>query len=343
MTARPSWNDRYQELANHIGSTGRVPSQLGTAAERSLHSWLKAQRIKIKNGDLPKERTELLERLGAVAFQRPFADSVAALEAFYATHGRLPRNSKSADEHEQRLAIFLIQHVRTSFRKGLLSPEMTERLQATPGVLEVRTVQDQDSILQELAEYAKTNGHLPPLGGSGTRDENRLASWMRNNSRGSALAKTGKLRDRHLAVLALIDEYPTRSEALEEGRLKELAAFVKARGHRPSMGGTIYAEERSLGTWMHLHQTSPDPRMVAALKAPTRADVEWDAIFTMLARYAASHGGRLPGNWHEGRLFSWLTIQRREYRRGKMTAARLEKLLTIDGVIPRKTLLADAA
>lgn len=343
MTTRQSWDDRIAELTAFIETNGRPPSRLGTPEARSLQAWLTAQRRSLRSGSLSKSQAEAITKLCPAFPLRPFEASVAELEEFHANHGRLPRNSKTADVHEHRMATFLIQQVRTMFRKGLLGPEMMDRLGRVPGALEVRIVQDQESILQELTGYSKTHGHLPPLGGSGNADENRLASWMRNNTRGSALEKHGKLRDRHIAILAIIDRYPKRSEALEEGRMKELEAFVRKNGHRPSFARTCTPTEQKLAIWLRTHETSTDPRMVAAAKAPSRTDVEWQANFTLLSRYASSHDGRLPTGWPEGRIFSWLTIQRREYRRGKMSAARLEKLLTIDGVIPGKTLLAEAA
>lgn len=343
MTTRPSWDDRYSHLSAWIEEHGRQPGQLSSdKEERSLYSWLGTQRRKMRDGQLSSDRTEAITQLSPSS-HKPIALRVADLKAFHAEHGRLPSESTTADEQELQLATFLIHRLRPMYRKGALSADLVERLQAVPGALDIRTIQDQDDVLQELSDYAQTHGHLPPLGGSGTPHENRLASWMRNNIRGLASDKSGRLRERHIAILALIDSYPTRSEALEEGRLAELAAFVAKHGHRPSISPRTEPSERALAAWFTNHQTSPDPRMVEALKLPTRVDAEWQANFDVLANYAAAHDGRLPGNWHEGRVFSWLTIQRREYRRGKLSAARLEKLLTIDGVIPGKTVLAAAA
>jgi hypothetical protein len=343
LTTRPSWDERRTHLASWIEKNGRQPSQLSTdKEERSLYSWLGAQRQKLRNGGLSAEQAEALTGLSPSPY-KPITVRVADLEAFHAEHGRLPSESTTADNCELQLASYLIHRLRPMYRNGQLTPEMVERLRLVPGTLDIRRVEDQDDVLQELTDYAETTGHLPPLGGSGTPQENRLASWMRNNTRGSAMDKAGRLRERHIAILAIIDKYPTRSEALEEGRLKELADFVAKHGHRPSISPQSGPAERSLAAWFNNHQTSPDPRVAAALKMPSRVDAEWQANFNKLANYAAAHDGRLPGNWNEGRIFSWLTIQRREYRRGKMSPERLEKLLTIDGVIPGKTLLADAA
>lgn len=343
MTTRPSWDDRFNHLTSWIEKNGRQPSQLGAdKEERGLYSWLSTQRRKLRTGELSSEQAGAITQLSP-STHKPMEVRVAELEAFHSEHGRLPRESTTADEQELQLASFLIHRLRPTFRKGLLAPDLVERLERVPGALDIRSVQDQETILQELTDYARDHGHLPPTGGRGNPEENRLASWMRNNSRGRVVDKPGRLRDRHVAILALIDAYPTRSEAMDEGRLRELAAFVTKHGHRPSFSPRSDTAERSLAAWLNAHQTSPDPRMVAALKMPTRVDAEWKANFDRLANYAAAHDGRLPGSWHEGRIFSWLTVQRREFRRGKLTADRLEKLLTIDGVIPGRTLLADAA
>jgi hypothetical protein len=343
LTTRPSWGDRFNHLTSWIEKNGRQPSQLGAdKEERGLYSWLSTQRRKLQAGELSADQTGALTLLSP-STHKPMEVRVAELEAFHLEHGRLPRESTTAAERELQLASFLIHRLRPTFRKGLLAPELVDRLERVPGALEIRSVQDQETILQELTDYARDHGHLPPTGGRGTPEENRLASWMRNNSRGRVMDKTGRLRDRHIAILDLIDEYPTRSEAMDEGRLRELAAFVAKHRHRPSFSPRSDTAERSLAAWFTAHQTSPDPRMVEALKMPTRVDAEWLANFNRLANYAAAHDGRLPGSWHEGKVFSWLTVQRREFRRGKLSAERTEKLATIEGAIPGRSSLADAA
>lgn len=323
-TTRPSWDDRCLELASWFEEHGRNPSQLS------------------------EERAELLglavpSHDPAAATKRPFEQRLDELEAFYAEHRRLPRKSNTADAHERRLAGFLIQQLRTAVRTGVLSAEYLNRAEKIPGAIEIRTVQNQDDILNELAGYTARNGTLPPLGGSGTPEENRLANWMRNNTRGSLEEKTPRLQERHKAILNLMTKFPAKSDALEAARLQELEEFITAHGRRPSIHKEADPEERRLAIWLANHQDNQDPRVVAALQTPSRVELQWEQNFQALANYAASHDGRPPGSWHEGRIFSWLTIQRREYRKGKMSPERLAKLLTIDGVIPGKTVIADAA
>lgn len=229
MSARTykKWEDRCAELATWVrDNNGQPPSALsGNADERSLYVWLSEARRRAASGAQTPERTTMFE--AATSGLRSATRTrvrIEQLAAFQARTGRLPKSTAPLGSEERDLATALIQGIRPRLRKGLLKPEHVEALGRIPGAAEIRLVPDQDDTMEELAEYAENHGHMPPLGGRGTATENRLADWWRNNTRGDAAAKTPRLRDRHLALLALEDTYPTKSAAKGARAPRGLAA-----------------------------------------------------------------------------------------------------------------------
>lgn len=211
-----NWETRCAELAawakDHDGRPPTVNS--GNKDERSLYNWLSAARRRVASGTQTAARTALLET--SISAFRPASRTGSRIEqiaAFQARTGRLPKSTAPRGTEERDLATVLIQGIRPRLRKGLLKPEHVEALGRIPGAAEIRLVPDQDGTLEELTAYAEARGHLPPLGGCGTADENRLADWWRNNTRGDVEAKTPRLQERHRALLALEAAYPSKSGA----------------------------------------------------------------------------------------------------------------------------------
>jgi hypothetical protein len=352
-TRQQKWKDRCDEVAAWIQEHGRAPRRASDIpAEHSLHLWLGEARRQVRLGLRSKDEADRLESaITGVAFGVTTADRIKMIAAFHEEYGRLPLSTAPAGSHELELANALIQRIRPKIVKGTIKAEDLAALSLIPGAAVVRTVPDQEDTLAELVAYARQHGHMPGKGGSGTPDENRLASWWRNNTRGNAETKSPALRARHEALLELEAKYPGKAEAIFDINLALVENFVAANAHLPSHGPKATAEERKLASWLAKYLgAKPDDlpaehrsRFQVLTAVPSRMEKEWAENFDALETFAAAHAGRLPGSWHEDPLFSWLTVQRRAFRNGKISEARLQKLLTIPGVISARTLAAAAA
>jgi hypothetical protein len=91
-----------------------------------------------------------------------------------------------------------------------------------------------------------------------------------------------------------------------------------------------------------LRVTPQAARLKAVLACPNLVEYRWRWNFAALASYASAHGGDLPTSWDQS-IFTWLTVQRREYRKGKLNAERESILRTLPGVLPKLPALAEAA
>lgn len=350
MTYQPhsmTWEERCAQLSKWVEINGRVPSQLSEdATERSCYSWLTSNRMNLKAGKLTAEQQRLFRALPVPEVSRnSMADRIDELERFYTTHGRLPLTT-AVDLEEKSLSSFLVANLRAKIKKGTLGRRLLRRAEVIPGVVEFTLVPDQEQTLEELSDYAARHGHMPPYGRSGNAQEYRLSNWIRNNTHGKPEDKSPALRSRHEAILVLMERYPGAADFAFGRRLPDLEAFVEARGHLPSSTKARDTESKRLASSVAAFrreldegELSPEEeiRVKAVLAYPSVVDYEWQSNLKGLAHYAAAHDGRLPGTWAEGKVFSWLTIQRRQYKKGLMSQERLEKLLAIDGVIPSRT------
>lgn len=332
------WDATFRELESFASQHGRLPSQMGGPDQKRLYAWIGTQRAVFAEGKLRRKRFRRLATIpGSLEpANGTMDDRLDELEAFVTLHGRLPKKARNAEDAELRLAGFLIHQVRPAIRSGSISPSLLDRARAIPGVSEIRVVREQDGILEELTGYAESHRHLPPRSG-GSSAEQKLATWMANNSRGDAGTKTPKLRTRHEAIDDLVERFPSKTLFNFERALSEVEAFVRDYGHKPASGQAgaswLAGSSKLLDEGvLHEHQAS---RLNAVLCAPSKVDHEWELSFQGLRAYVIAHDGRLPGSWGEGKVFSWLTIQRRQYRAGKLSAQRLAKLISIDGAIPK--------
>lgn len=354
MTHHPrsmTWEERCAHLAEWVESNGRTPSQMSDdATERSCYNWLTANRLNLKSGKLSTDKERLFRALPVSADPRNTAtDRIDELERFYADHGRLPR--KNADDPEEKsLATYLVHSIRPRAKKGTLGKALLKRAEAIPGVVEFALIPDQEEVLRELSEYAAQHGHMPPFGVSDNTQEYRLSGWIRNNTQGSPEDKSPSRRARHEAILRLVERYPAASVGARERLilrreqlLRDLESFTKEHRHLPSSTRSSGEELQRLSAALAAFRGDMEAgklsqedqtRVKAILAYPSHRDHEWQANFEALVQYAAAHDGRLPGNWAQGTLFSWLTFQRRQCRKGTLSEQRLEKLRTIRGVIP---------
>jgi hypothetical protein len=348
----PPRKERCAELSAWIQEHSRFPRQgSDQPAERSLHYWFAAARHQVRDGKRSAVEAEMLEStIEGATFPSLTTNRIAAIAAFQSRTGRLPRRSAPAGSPEHKLGVALVSGIRPKISMGTITPDDLAALSRIPGAANVRTAPDQDEMLVALTAYAEKRGHMPPMSMRGTSEENRLAEWWRNNTRGNPETKIPRLRARHEALLALEAKYPRKADAHFETSLSLVEQFVADNGYLPPKYGPS-PETVRLGAWLvgilEADNVSRSPEATSRLKAltqfPTQRESVWNENLEMLATYVTSHAGQLPSSWNDGKVFSWLTVQRRTFRQGKMSEARLQKLLTIPGLFRNGRRTAAAA
>lgn len=279
--------------------------------------------------------------------RRTAAEALEELAVFRRDHGRLPK-STATDAAEKYLANFLFTTVRQGERRGTLDPAIRERAALIPGVLALDTHPDQDSLLLELESFIKDTGHAPRHSRHNVPvQEVRLRAWISNNAYGDPSRKTPRLRARHEAILTLLADAPSYAGKNLDDRIALAEQFVRDHRHRPSGRDMpwltdyvhgVYPLQGPYGTGSRLDEFRA-ARIKAIVAYPSLVEFRWNGNFNGLTAYASGHGGSLPGNWSEP-YFAWLTVQRREYRRGKLGPERERILRGLPGVLPERSLAA---
>lgn len=327
------WLVRYEALADCVESSGRFPRR-NVDGERSLYMWLNDQRRFHRAGTLPRHRAERLEAIpGALIEKR--RSRIEELADFHDRTGRLPKTT-SPDPAEANLAIYMVQGLRTSIRRGTISAERLARAKQIPGAADVRPVPDQDAMVGKLSAWVAENGRMPVRTVVSGSEENRLCDWVRNTCAGDADTKTERRRSRHLAVEAIAAAVPPRAPA-ESRHLDAIEAFCAERGHLPRN-----TDEEGLAVRLSaLRRRYEDgeldrftsERVKRVLRYPNRIDFLWAANLKAMKVFVAENGG-LPTSPAQGRLYTWLTVQRRSWRDGSITDERIGKLCAIPGILP---------
>lgn len=330
----PRWMARYEDLVRCRERTGRLPRR-AVESERLLESWMNEQRRFHRSGTLPAHREEKLRLIPGVLLERR-RDRLVELAEFHAAHGRLPRTT-AKDPAEARLAKYLVQGLRSSIRQGTISADRLERARLIPGAADIRLVPDQDAMLEKLRGWVDRHGMMPVNSVSAGPEEVKLAVWAANTSAGDPEAKSPRRRERHLAVAALQAVRPVKVPA-SVGHLDGLERFCAEAGHLPRGTGDEKHLAFRLADLVRLNESGALDRFTAerlrrVLRYPSWNDYQWEASLKALKSFTAANGS-LPSNPSHGRIYTWLTVQRRTWRRGSMPDSRIELLAEIPGVLP---------
>lgn len=328
------WLVRYEALADCVEERGRFPRRT-VDSERSLYMWLNDQRRFHRAGTLARHRAERLAVIpGALIEKR--RNRIEELADFYARNGRLPKTT-SPDPEEANLAVYMVQGLRTSIRRGTISSERLARVKQIPGAADVRPVPDQDAMVGKLEAWVAENGRMPVRTVVSGSEENRLCDWVRNTCAGDPETKTERRRRRHLAVEAIAAAVPPPVPA-ESLHLDGIEAFCTEHGHLPR---NIDDEEAMAVRLAVLRRRYEDgeldrftsERVKRVLRYPNRIDFLWAANLKAMKIFVAENGG-LPTSPSQGRLYTWLTVQRRSWRDGSITDERIVKLCAVPGILP---------
>lgn len=270
---------------------------------------------------------------------RTAAESLELLAAFERQNGRLPK-STATDPGEKRLAGFMLVTLRQQSRHGTLSPALRERAALIPGALDFEPREDQDDLLEELAAFVDEHGHRPRHPGKKVpARELTLRYWVNNHAVGDPAAKGPRQRARHEAIEAILAPAPSYAAKRFNDRLAAAEQFVEDHGHRPPVKETVWLSHYLKGEFdldtaggpRSRRDVFTAARLRAVLEAPSSLEHRWDTTFEDLAWFTEVYGS-LPVRREQGPLFTWLTVQRREYRAGKLTGDRAEKLIRLGAI-----------
>ena len=339
------WEDGFRRLEAHArthGDTRMVRTYVDPEDGYRLGAWAHNQRSAFSRGRLDAERIARLNSLPGWAWdanEGAWEDNYRKLAEYAAEHGHCSP-TKSTLHDRQRLGAWV--NLQRSLRnKGKLRPDLADRLGALPGwVWSVNDAKWEEGFSQ-LADYVEEHGTA--LVPARLRHNNYpLGSWVPKQR---DIYRTGGMT-------------PDRTERLEglpgwswdpfaerwERTFALLEQYVAEHG-TARVPNKYTVDGVKLQQWVAVQQSAhaegtlnPDRQhRLEALPGwswEDRREERWETTYALLEKYVEREGHSLVPQKHVEngvRLGTWLTIQRGQYRRQKLSPVRQQRLEALPG------------
>lgn len=298
------------------------------SGNRVLGRWLNKQRSHKKAGLLPPARVAQLEAVGVVwdALAAQWDEQFASLERYKAItgHCEVPRGY-SADP---QLATWLRVQRREN-RSGKLTPDRSAKLEALGVVWDSHSNAWEQRFASLVAYKAKTgNCDVPRV----YPPDPALPTWITHQRAAKRRGAIAPQRASRLEALGL--RWEPRGDN-EESIFEQLAQYHAQFGHcnipatHPALGG--------VGDWLIAQRIA---KRKGSLSGERRARLEslgiswdphadaWEERHNALCEFKASNGNcDIPTAYRQDiGLYTWLTKQRTDFRRGVLTPERRVRL-----------------
>jgi len=266
---------------------------------------------------------------------RTWDDSYAELVKFRNStgHCRVPHNY----EQDQALANW-VKRQRKVFKEGKLTPDQFSKLQGIEFVFSFgRSTRTWEENYAELVKFRNSTGHcrVPRK----YEQDQTLANWV-ECQRGAF--KKDKLTHNQISKLQGIGFVFDSGQSTRtwEENYTELVKFKDSTGH--CRVPRIYKQDKALGYWVNSQRESNTkgkltPDQFSKLQGiefvfdSGRSTRTWEENYAELVKFKDSTGHcRVPRNYEDQTLSSWVCNQRTSNTKGKLTPDRFNKLDEID-------------
>jgi hypothetical protein len=242
------WILRLQQAVSFWAAHGDVPKQRDSAEAGFIGKWILAQKRQYKEGNLSREREQLLDEQLPVwreSHDTRWEKNLDALVSFVSEHGVYP-SARSEDEVTAAIGAWIgIQ--RSFLRDGKLLPERKAKLDASLAFWEDLW----KHTLNQVADYVTANGSMPS-GGRKDKAEAALAQWV---TRQRTMLRTGELLpEKEKELDRVLDSWRTSRLDNWPVILEDVHTFTLKHGVLPSASASASASaspaEKKLNTWL---------------------------------------------------------------------------------------------
>lgn len=236
---------RIAEFLAFVQTHGRLPlATIEHTAERPLARWI----IRHLTNVNPDPRVvQVVEDHGGfpTTAARTTEDRVSELEAFTATHRRLPVHRAASTEEERDLARWLTSHRRAVKPHAQVLEILTRfppepRRRSKPAPHSART----EERVAELERFCATHHRLPMIGAT-TAEEVSLAGWLEHHRRRAV--------NPHPLVTEIVHAHHSikklSKQQRDQQRISELRAFLTRHGRTPR-ASSADPDEKRLAWWI---------------------------------------------------------------------------------------------
>ena len=245
---KDSWNDKYSELNEWVRINNRIPSQTPKdSTENLLGYWCNDQRQHKKDGKLPNDKIEKLNKLNGWYWKKDeWNNKYSELKKWVKINNKMP-SSKSKDLTEKILGIWCGRQ-RQYKKNGKLSNDRIKQLKKINGwywsnesiIRNVSTFEDRYS---ELKKWIEKNNRIPSQTPKDST-ENLLGCWCNDQRQHK---KDGKLPNDKIEKLNKLDGWYWKKDEWNN-KYSELKKWVKINNKMPSSKSKDLTE-KILGIW----------------------------------------------------------------------------------------------
>ncbi|WP_082192338.1 DEAD/DEAH box helicase [Chlamydia suis] len=323
-----AWEKNFLELKRFREEHGHcnVPHKYPKSPQLAV--WVSNQRKDFKKGDLSEDRIARLEEIGFVwrVLEEAWEENFLELQRFREEHG----HCKVPGDYPQnpQLASW-VSNQRYAFKKGELSEDKIVRLEELGFVWDVLKEVWEENFL-ELQRFLEEHGHckVPQR----YPQNPFLGTWVSHQRQDFKEDKLSEDRIARLEELGFV--WDVLEEAWEENFL-ELQRFREEYGH--CKVPTRYPQNPQLASWVSHQRADFKEGKLSEDKIARLEELGfvwdvlkevWEKNFLELQRFRKEHGHcKVPQRYPQNPfLGSWVSIQRRCFKKGDLSEDRIARL-----------------
>ena len=327
-----NWDKRYEQLVNYYEEHGNCLVPRDYKLNQQLSSWVSTQRRDYKKGKISEER---IQKLNNISFSWNAIDDhwdrlYLMLTNYNHEHGDclVPKNYKE----NKQLARWIVTQ-RKDYKKGEISEERIRKLNNI-GFSWTPHDDSWDRMYSMLIDYYHEHGDC--IVPKNYKENIQLASWVKYQRRDH---KNGKLSEEKIQKLNNIafswdpyEEYWNQMYLILTNYYHE---------HGDCLVPLRYEKNKQLGSWVRNQRDDYKKGELSEEKIQklnnigfswNAIDDHWDRMYLILTDYYREHGDCLVTYDHKTnpQLGKWTHVQRREYKKGKLSEEKIQKLNSIE-------------
>ena len=333
------WEEWFGMLEEYVKENGnaRVPVR-GDGSNVNgypLGKWVDRQRVQYKKRKLSADRILRLEELSDSWSWDLYTDDWE--EGFRRVRDYAEREGNALVPQGYTVDDYnlgnWVNNQRNFYKKDKLDPDRIRRLKEVPGWSWDPHAVAWEKNFRQLKDYVEHNDCVPASG--------PLGRWVIRQRISYAKDRLRLDPDR----ISRLNEVPgwtwnARTDKWEEG-FGRLWDYVKINGDALVKEGHM-VDGYNLGDWamtqrMNYAKGTLDRDRISRLtEVPSwvwnASDAKWAEMFNRLRRHIEDHGdARISRTCEDGKLRSWVAVQRQRYRKGVLDPGRIRRLQKLDG------------
>ncbi|WP_257615700.1 helicase associated domain-containing protein, partial [Chlamydia suis] len=322
------WEENFLELQRFREEHGHCKVPQRYPQNPQLASWVSSQRKDFKKGKISEDKIARLEELGFVwdIFEEGWEENFLELQRFQEEHGHCkvpegyPQNPQLAG---------WVKTQRKDFKKGKLSEDKIARLEELGFVWNVFEESWEENFL-ELQRFREEHGHCKVP----TRypQNPQLATWVSSQRKDFKKGKISEDKIARLEELGFV--WDVIEEAWEENFLA-LKRFQEEHGH--CKVPQRYPQNPQLASWVSTQRCAFKKGKLSEDKIARLEEIgfvwdvreeEWEENFLELKRFQEEHGHCKVPQWYpqNPQLAYWVSNQRQDFKKGKLSEDRIARL-----------------